>query len=137
MAIKSPKTAENMGGTCYEDAARALLFDPQFKGWKLIHGRPTLTCEPFAEYGHAWLESGFAVYNAASDHRCHTLLFYAVGQIDPDNDLFSYDEEMARLMLHEHGHFGPWEGVDALPEDLLRTTGVWEIGTGKRIRDER
>lgn len=103
-------------GTCYEDAATALIEGPRFSGWVLVHGRPTLTRPPFVRYGHAWLECGGMVYDAATRTLLPRPLYYGAGQIT-DEERYTYTREEARRMLLDHEHWGPWEGVEYEPPD--------------------
>ena len=81
----------------------------------LVHGRPTLQRPPFCKYGHAWLEIGDVIcYDAERKLAVPKALFYAVGNIDPD-ECYYYDMATFRKMVSEYGHWGPWEGPEACP----------------------
>jgi hypothetical protein len=103
-------------GNCYEESAQMVLGPGPFTEWTLVHGRPTLTRPPYIEYGHAWLESpdGQVVYNASTRQEIPKVIFYAVGRIEP-SDCHTYSSQDVRKMIIEHEHWGPWEGVDAVP----------------------
>jgi len=103
-------------GDCYEDAASALLDDPRFSGWTLVHGRPTLQIPPYVEYGHAWLEdpSGETVWDPNAKQELPKVLYYAFGQINPA-ECFRYDREQTRAKILKFQHWGAWEGPDAEP----------------------
>jgi hypothetical protein len=109
-------------GRCYERSFQALL--DTHSGWTLVHGRPTLTVDPFIEYGHAWLESpdGFWCYNAETRDVITASLFYDVGNIrrEPDR-LFKYTKTQAATMALKFQHYGPWEGPEACPPIKRRT----------------
>ena len=99
-------------GNCYEAAASALLFRRQFADWVLVHGHPTRTIEPYCQFGHAWLEQGDTVFDAASRKVLRRNVYYQAGQIDyRDNRLYTEPEARAFIQLTQH--WGPWEGPDA------------------------
>lgn len=104
-------------GTCYETAFQA-LFDGQHDEWTLVHGRPTLTCEPFIEYGHAWLEDPdeTAVYDSETKSYWPIAIYYKYGKIDPRKS-HRYTKEQATKWAIQVNHYGPWEGPEAV--------GVW------------
>lgn len=110
---KNPKAT----GTCYETAFQA-LFDGQHDEWTLVHGRPTLTVEPFIEYGHAWIEDpdGTAVFDTESRSYWPVEIYYKYGKIDPKKST-RYDKDEAIRWAMERNHYGPWHGPDAV--------GVW------------
>lgn len=104
-------------GDCYEASANALLM-PSFAGGHdlpdgatLVHGRPTLTCPPFVEYGHAWLEFGDVVFDVANgrDVIARRELYYKAGNIDPAK-CHRYTKDEARKRVLDFRHYGPWEG---------------------------
>ena len=111
-----------MVGDCYEAAANALLVSGFASGVDLpdeavlVHGRPTLTREPFEEYGHAWLELGDVVFEVANgrDIFVRRERYYEVGRIDPEQCL-RYTKEQARKFVLYFCHYGPWEGPEAAP----------------------
>lgn len=43
-------------GDCYRTHGKAMVDDFEGKYKKLVHGFPILRVEPWAKYGHAWLE---------------------------------------------------------------------------------
>jgi len=107
-------------GDCYEIAVNALLM-PEYAGGLslpaetvLVHGRPTLTCPPFSEYGHAWLELGDAVFDFSNGKHVITRreVYYKAGSINPD-DCLRYSQEEARKWVLRMKHYGPWEGPEA------------------------
>jgi len=120
-----------MPGDCYASAGRHLMdawIADREQGMTLVHGRPTLTVEPFAEYGHAWIEflvpmeklgelTGkkcelVMVYDTESEGVFPRELYYRVGQIDPEK-CFRYDIDQMRHWVLSTGHWGPWEGPEA------------------------
>lgn len=106
-------------GDCYEAVVVAMLM-PDYAGglfvpgMVLVHGRPTLTCPPFIEYGHAWLELGDAVFDFSNRHHVVTRreVYYEAGNIDPDFCIRYSEREVRKWILQTH-HYGPWEGPDA------------------------
>lgn len=102
-------------GNCYEKSYNMILWSGVWQKLVLVHGRPTLTRPPFCQFGHAWLETGHMVYDAASGKWAPRAIYYAAGNIDPDL-CHIYTREQATALLRRHGHYGPWEGVDA-PDD--------------------
>ena len=91
--MRGERTRMGMVGDCYEAAANALLVSGFASGVDLpdeavlVHGRPTLTREPFEEYGHAWLELGDVVFEVANgrDIFVRRERYYEVGRIDPEH----------------------------------------------------
>ncbi len=102
-------------GNCYEDNANTLLMHPGFrKGWVLVHGHPTRTIEPYCQFGHAWLEKGKRVFDAASGRMIPRDVYYRAGNIDyKDNRLYTRDQTRQFVLFSQH--WGPWEGPDADP----------------------
>ena len=108
-------------GKCYELSAQTLL-DRLLagEGWVLVHGRPRLTCEPFVKYGHAWLEkdhgtSNAIVFDPVADLAALASDYYRVGEIDPEDNLFTYTREQTLDIMETSNHWGPWEGIEAPP----------------------
>ena len=105
-------------GDCYSSSGSLVLdpFNGEYSSWTLVHGRPTLRVPPYIEYGHAWLESpdGEIIYDPTVEFEGPKMLYYALGNINPE-DSFKYSREEARKKILEFGHWGPWEGVDAAP----------------------
>ena len=97
-------------GNCYEAAFHWIMAHPST--CKLVHGRPIRAVSPFCQFGHAWIESGETVYDAASGRFIPKSVYYRAGQIDPSLCV-SYTWPQARKLALKHGHCGPWEGVDA------------------------
>lgn len=106
-------------GDCYENAILYLIANKR-EGLVLVHGRPTLQCPPFCQFGHAWVEDGAWCIDAASGELIPKLVYYGVGRIDPAL-CFSYTREFALKMALKFKHYGPWEGVDAAP--VVEDTG--------------
>ena len=100
----------------------------QEEGMTLVHGRPTLQCEPFGEYGHAWIEYRQplenmskmfnknieleVVFDVVTGMTMPKELYYKAGKIDPDK-CFRYDVDAMRRWVLDTGHWGPWEGPEA------------------------
>ena len=108
-------------GECYENAASMLVMRnlssvKLTENARLVHGRPTLQCEPFIEYGHAWIEDGDLVIDPSVDAMNPTtmprFLYYSLGKIDHEQCLV-YTKEEARRWLLAYMHYGPWEGPEA------------------------
>jgi hypothetical protein len=101
-------------GTCYETAFQA-LFDGQHDEWTLVHGRPTLTCKPYIEYGHAWIEDpdGVTVFDTESRSYWPVEIYYKYGKIDPRKSN-RYTKQQAAKWAVQLNHYGPWEGPDAV-----------------------
>lgn len=110
-------------GNCYKVAGKLFMdseiglaepFPRELGEVVLVHGRPTLQRSPFCKYGHAWLEIGDALcYDSERDLVVPKVLFYAIGKINPD-ECYYYDVPTFRKMINESGHWGPWEGIEAM-----------------------
>jgi hypothetical protein len=116
-SVRAYRNPSKILGNCYENAYQA-LFDGQHDEWTLVHGRPTLTVEPFIEFGHAWLEDPDEVwvYDAETKNYLKLEHYYACGQIDPAK-CHKYTKLDAVRWGCKTRHYGPWEGPDAV--------GVW------------
>lgn len=109
-AVRTPDLPAT--GDCYRVALQMLWVLP---GWVLVHGRPTMTREPFCQYGHAWVEDPDR--RTVIDPQGYVVareIYYEAGSIDPELS-FVYTAAEARKKLVEFEHYGPWEGVDAAP----------------------
>lgn len=100
------------GGTCYEDAGR-MIMDEKVKNAVLVHGRPTLKTSPYTEFGHAWIEDDDVVIDPSVDVVMRRERYYEIGKIDYRKNLV-YDRDSALKWMLVTGHFGPWEGPDAV-----------------------
>jgi len=128
--IEAKPTPKGMGagGDCYEVAAKKVLFEAS-PGDVLVHGRPTLQRPPFIEYGHAWVENGENVIDLTNGFRGPRGLYYAIGNINW-KDCLIYTPEETRRFIGYYGHWGPWEGPDAVKRrtkaarDFERERGV-------------
>jgi hypothetical protein len=107
-------------GDCYPAAARLMrnlvaVGGPH--GVKLVHGRPRLQRPPHIRYGHAWveIEDGAICLNAAKGRKAAILraIYYEAGEID-EAECFYYTPMEALAMMDHFGHFGPWEGPEAV-----------------------
>tara|TARA_Y100000310_G_C20266019_1_gene615818 strand:+ start:264 stop:635 length:372 start_codon:yes stop_codon:yes gene_type:complete len=113
--IPTPEHLE-AGGDCYQLAADWVINQSLFtdsREWVLVHGRPLLQRAPFCEYGHAWAERGYEVYDPQAGYRGAKQIYYAIGKIDPDHCIV-YSFKELQTMLTTYQHYGPWEGPDAL-----------------------
>jgi hypothetical protein len=99
-------------GQCYELAGKYVL-DTNREA-TLVHGRPTLQRPPYEKYGHAWIEEDDEVYDPCADVRMSRQVYYAIGNIDED-ETREYSHEDLVDKINEFGHWGPWEGPDAVP----------------------
>ncbi len=112
-ATASPADIEPTGN-CYQTAAEHLLNIPA-SGWVLVHGRPTRSIAPFCQFGHAWLQLGERiVFDAERQMLVPRSVYYRVGRIDPALCIKYTQLDVQRKLL-EFEHWGPWEGVDAVP----------------------
>lgn len=101
------------GGDCYEKSIAALFFNKEFSSaspseWYLVHGIAVITAGPHEgkEFGHAWLERGEEVYDAASGRRLHRELYYRVGRVGYTH---KYTQEQARAEVLKRRTYGPWD----------------------------
>lgn len=107
-------------GQCYAEAFKlleSLVLVYGSENLVLVHGRPTLTRPPHVQYGHAWVEAFGRQCSGSGPLQGRWISkeqFYRVGQIDPALNLVYTYQQAARFIL-SHGHWGPWEGVDAAP----------------------
>jgi len=91
--------------------------------WYLVHGCPTLRRPPYVKYGHAWLEVGEVCYDAENCQFWPKDLYYAVGNIEDDGNLFRYTYDQMYQFLLAYNHYGPWEGTegcDPIPDCEIR-----------------
>lgn len=100
-------------GNCYQEAFDLVLQLHRVMNATLVHGRPTLTIEPFCQYGHAWVEVGDAVIDPKAG-AVPKDMFYLIGKIERVL-CTRYTGQQALEMSLKHEHYGPWEGVDAPP----------------------
>ncbi len=124
MKNRTKKRAKG-GGQCYSSAGEAMMdawMSASDRNYVLVHGRPTLTVEPFIEYGHAWLEFREVLHGSSIeldmclDTETGTVvpqsIYYDAGNISPDSCHY-YDMAELRAWVVKTGHWGPWEGPDA------------------------
>ena len=135
-------------GDCYKAAAYYLI-DAHFSGrtrvdkLRLVHGILTLTRPPYLRFGHAWVEINDAVvYDAERDLAVPIVVFYAIGQIIPE-ECYIYDFEALRQKINEYGHYGPWEGPEGCPpvdkeedDECEEAGGENNEGVGGRYPDD-
>lgn len=100
-------------GQCYEAALYAQ--DYAMREWALCHGYP-ISRHPDAlgeRFGHAWLEIGDLVFDAAAAARGANLamvpkaIYYRTGHIEPQH-VRRYTHREAQEMLAQEENFGPW-----------------------------
>ena len=115
MEIKEIKVSKKViaskkheGGDCYQKAFDSYMYDPKFSGWKLVHGIAVISKGPHMgkDFGHAWLEKGEEVYDAATDQYLPKVLYYYFGKVSYE---VSYSKEQAREMVLKFEHYGPWD----------------------------
>jgi hypothetical protein len=77
-------------------------------GWQLAHGVVTGTGNGLEgkQFGHAWLENDFLVYDAENKKLFLKGAYYKAGQIQ---EVCRYDKVEAARLMTRTGHFGPWE----------------------------
>ena len=110
---------QNKSGDCYETAGR-IVTDELIKGSNkdiiLVHGIVTGQ-GPIRgiQYGHAWVEEGDEVIDNSNGRnlRLPKILYYALGNIDPEST-FRYTMEEARRKILDNGNWGPWDLQSAL-----------------------
>jgi len=108
-------------GECFYSAGiylmdKCLFNMEQRKTMRLVHGNPTLKKPPFIKYGHAWIElNEDTVFDTEHRREVPKDLYYAVGNIDPEECFVYTYEEMAK-QVKEHEHWGPWE-LEEFPEE--------------------
>lgn len=107
------------GGDCFEAAAQYIL-ERKEEGLTLVHGRPTLQCEPFMKYEHAWIEmilDGDHYVRDVSNGKdvfVPRAVYYGLGQIVME-DCYRYTFNEMRTKLLEFKHWGPWDGPFGSP----------------------
>jgi hypothetical protein len=96
-------------GDCFVVAANLMLDDARLT---LVHGQPTGTGGEAAGlvYWHAWCELDGMVIDRSNgnDVTLPAVLYYAVGNIDPDACRY-YSAYEALAEMHDYGHYGPWD----------------------------
>lgn len=104
MKTKTAKT----GGLCYQTASK-LVIDAKDKDIILCHGKPILTCPPYKEYGHAWVEiNEHTVIDTEVGSIVDSELYYAIGKINPDTvKRYSWHEACVEMLKADH--YGPWD----------------------------
>jgi hypothetical protein len=116
---KKARAKKQKLGDCYDASVREMLMlcyaDPRnIERYLLIHaeviGQGPLDGRPF---GHAFLldtETGEVVDKSnGQDRRWPACVYFAVGSIDRQANVFVYDfAEMKRKLMH-HMHYGPWD----------------------------
>lgn len=113
-------------GMCFVDSGKmiddAVMEHPELaSSLRLCHGQPrNQQLDGSPRYWHAWVELQNAI---VFDHMWPTRavprkVYYAVGQIEPEN-VRRYTLQEMHIHLLRSGHWGPWDTV-GLPEALSR-----------------
>jgi hypothetical protein len=134
-AIQSPRfkyrwrTAARYKGNCFV-VAPLVAEMLEASGYKcvVVHGAPTLQCEPFAPYAHAWAEVSFILMEGGPDEITvtfaidysnglrailPTFMYYSLGRIDPaESRVYTLQDALARAVAT--GHYGPYHNTDHL-----------------------
>lgn len=115
----------NNCGDCYERGVGYILMGMGPGNAFLVHGRPVLRRPPWMRYGHAWIEYGLTdpmnvfegtVHDPTTGFTGPRSLYYALGNIDPRDNLYYTQRDVRMFVLHFE-HYGPWEGIDAVDLD--------------------
>lgn len=99
-------------GQCYQ-ATYDLLLELEDDA-VLIHGYPRCTGDDHRgkKMGHAWIEverlgQTWCIDHSRPDSLIHVRMYYAAGQIDPD-ECKRYTRRMAISLARRSGRAGPW-----------------------------
>ena len=120
----SPKSAAGMGD-CYEANGKFFMnsvtpfLGGSSKSMRLVHGEVTGQGSlDGVNYGHAWVEDGNTVIDKSNGKnlRMPKAAYYALGNIDQNDNLHKYTPEEFRRKVLKHEHWGPW--------DLRTSTGL-------------
>ena len=110
-------------GDCYEANGRYFMNQAvspgSDKGMRLVHGEVTGQGSlSGVNYGHAWIEDGNTVLDKSNGRnvRMPKDVYYALGQIDRNDNIHVYKPEEFRRKVMQHEHWGPW--------DLRTSTGL-------------
>lgn len=110
-----------MLGDCYETNGRYFMDHGLFggEGMRLVHGEITGQGSlKGVNYGHAWVEDGNTVIDVSNGKsvRMPKALYYALGNIEHNDNFHKYTASEFRKKLLKHEHWGPW--------DLRTSTGL-------------
>jgi len=91
-----------------KNAFDAFMYNPKFSGWDLVHGIAVVAAGPHKgkDFGHAWLEKGDEVYDAASGNYLPTPIYYYFGKI---SYTVKYSKDQVGEMIDKFRHYGPWD----------------------------
>lgn len=111
------------GGDCYEANGKFFMDQAVFPGsnttMRLVHGEVTGQ-GPMegVQYGHAWIVDGSTVIDKSNgkDLRMPKKAYYALGQIDRNDNMHVYTPAQFRKKVMQFEHWGPW--------DLVTSTGL-------------
>ena len=110
-------------GDCYEANGKYFMdhavLPGSDKGMRLVHGEVTGQGSlEGVKYGHAWVEDGNTVIDVSNGRntRMPKALYYAIGQIDRNDNTHAYKPKEFRKKVMQHEHWGPW--------DLQTSTGL-------------
>jgi len=117
-----PKQAAGLGD-CYEANGNYFMGQAVFpgsdKGLRLVHGEVTGQ-GPLSgvNYGHCWVEDGNTVIDKSNGRntRMPKDVYYALGQIDRNDNIHKYTASEFRRRVAQYEHWGPW--------DLQTSTGL-------------
>ena len=112
-------TKKRKKGDCYKSAADTMVDMVMFQhidpnALRLVHGRPTITVPPYCRYGHAWIEiNGLIVIDTEAGACVPRAVYHSVGKINQEECFYYTFEEMKETLLN-FGHYGPWQGPEAV-----------------------
>ncbi len=117
-------------GDCFIVAANLATDDRGGVELTLCHGQPIGRGEANLgqRYDHAWVEHGDKVIDNSNGLRLLVSrgAYYSLGRIDA-TAVRRYTPQQARVLMLEHGHYGPWpEPCECQPGDLR--TCPWCLG---------
>jgi hypothetical protein len=111
------------GGDCYEANGQYFMeraiFPGKEKNLRLVHGEVTGQASmEGVNYGHCWVEDGDTVIDMSNGKnvRMPKKVYYALGNIDRNDNMHVYTPEQFRKKVLDYQHWGPW--------DLRTSTGL-------------
>lgn len=107
----------NATGDCYEANAKHIL---ELTGWGrndvpnlfLVQGEVSGQGElEGVNFGHCWIEKGNTIIDKSNGRTIEMpkKVYYMLGNIDRNDNLYKYTPKEARKMLFDKKHYGPWE----------------------------
>ena len=108
-------------GDCYEANGKFFMDQGLFGdgSMRLVHGEVSGQ-GPLegVNYGHAWVEDGNTVIDVSNGRnlRMPKALYYALGNIEQNDNLHKYTPSQFRRKVTQYEHWGPW--------DLKTSTGL-------------